>query len=308
MDRSICSIPKCDREVFTKKSGWCQSHYLSAKRNNGDPNAEIRELKSPNEKAQLLRTYGFEPLEEYPGSKKRWLARCSKGHEVKVSPDRLATNDEPCEVCRHPSILETHPHLAEWWDYTKNGALYPGDFSKGSAQKVFWNCPVGHSPISEIYVQANSKRMRCGVCTGNQIVAGTNDLQSQLPAAASLWAGDLNNLKATEVYFASVQTYMWRCSNGHSYPSSPFEIRKSLQKDREGCPYCRNRKTWKGWNDLATNRHRRPSSTDRATQAEAQSCPPMRFSSWQLVFGLVRPHRDSCESRTCGQSRRGSQS
>lgn len=252
MDKAICSIQDCSREIFTKKSGWCQSHYLSAKRNNGVPKAEIRGLKSPDEKAQLLRDYGFEPLGEYPGSKKRWLARCPNGHEVKVSPDRLETNEEPCEKCRHPSILETHPHLAEWWDYEKNGSLQPGNFSKGSEQKVHWKCPVGHSPFTEIFVQANSKRLRCGVCTGNQIVAGTNDLKSQLPAAASLWAEDLNNLKATEVYFASVQTYMWRCSKGHSYPSSPFEIRKSLKKGREGCPYCHNRKTWKGWNDLAT--------------------------------------------------------
>ena len=252
MDKAICSIPNCGREIFTKKSGWCQSHYLSARRNNGDPTSEIRKLKSPDEKAQLLRDYGFEPLGEYPGSKKRWLARCRNGHEVKVSPDRLEANEEPCEECRHPSILETHPHLAGCWDFTKNGKLKPEDFSKGSEKKVYWVCPVGHSPVSAISTQANAKRLRCGVCTGHQVVAGVNDLKSQLPAGALLWAEDLNNLRATEVYFASVQTYMWRCSNEHVYPSTPFEIGKSLRKEKEGCPYCHNRKTWKGWNDLAT--------------------------------------------------------
>src|SRR5210317_823924 len=151
MDKAICSIPNCGREIFTKKSGWCQSHYLSARRNNGNPNLEIRGLKSPAEKAQLLRDYGFEPVGEYPGSKKRWLARCAKGHEVSVSPDRLDENEEPCEICRHPSIVETHPHLVDWWDYERNGKLKPENFSKGSAEKVYWKCPVGHSPLSEIY-------------------------------------------------------------------------------------------------------------------------------------------------------------
>lgn len=252
MDKALCSIPNCEREIFTKKSGWCQSHYLSARRNNGDPNLEIRGLQSPAEKAQLLRDHGFEPLGEYPGPKKRWLVRCTKGHEVEVSPDRLEENQEPCGTCRHPSILETHPHLAEWWDYTKNDKLRPEDFSKGSAEKVYWKCPVGHSPLSEISVQAHSRRLRCGVCNGYQVVAGVNDLKSQSPAAALLWAEDRNNLKATEVYFASQKNHWWRCSNGHSYSSTPFEVRRSLRKDREGCPYCHNRKTWKGWNDLAT--------------------------------------------------------
>lgn len=252
MDKAICSIPNCNREIFTKKSGWCQSHYLSARKNSGNPNLEIRVLKSPSEKAQLLRDYGFEPLGEYPGSKKRWLARCAKGHEVRVSPDRLDQNEEPCEICRHPSIIETHPHLVDWWDYERNGKLKPENFSKGSDEKVYWKCPVGHSPLSEIYVQANSKRLRCGVCTGYQVVAGVNDLKSQLPAAALLWAEDLNNLKATGVYFASQKKHWWRCSNGHSYSSRPFEVGKSLRNDKEGCPYCHNRETWKGWNDLAT--------------------------------------------------------
>lgn len=253
MDQNECSIPHCGREIHTRKSGLCQSHYLSARRNEGAPEYVIRGVKTPAEKAQILRDHAFEPLEEYPGSKKRWLVKCPNGHEVRVSVERLDENEQPCEECRRPNLLETHPHLADWWDYSANGDLRPEQFSKGSEQKVHWKCPVGHSPVSEVYVQANAERLRCGVCNGYQVVEGINDLDSQHPELARLlWAHDLNELPADRVYFASTKTYNWRCSRGHNFSSSPFDMRVSLRKEREGCPYCHNIKTWKGWNDLAT--------------------------------------------------------
>lgn len=285
-----CSIADCGREIFTRKSGLCQSHYLSARRNGGVPQAFIRRLKTPAEKAQTLRDYAFEPLEEYPGPKKRWLVKCANGHEVKVSFERLDENEQPCEKCRHRNLLETHPHLAEWWDYSANGDLIPEQFSKGSEEKVHWRCPVGHSPICEIYVQANAERLRCGVCTGYQVVKGVNDLASQLPDLARLWAHDLNKLNPDSVYFASTKIYDWRCSKGHNFASSPFNMRVSLRKEREGCPYCHNRKTWKGWNDLATVS---PSLTDEYIRG-GNKVPPdeiCAFTSQRVRWVCSQGHK-----------------
>ena len=51
-------------------------------------------------------------------------------------------------------LTKTHPNLIKEWDYSKNTIL-PTDVSFGSAKKVFWICPKGHSYEATVYSRAS---------------------------------------------------------------------------------------------------------------------------------------------------------
>jgi hypothetical protein len=247
----ICAAVECDRPVFTKKSGLCQSHYLYVRRG-GDISRPIRTQLSLEEKIGVLAAVGFSPLAEFPGSKEPWLVRCPKGHECKIRFDRIDSNEQLCDKCRHPSLAQTHPHLKEWWDLDANKELRFEDLSKGSEQVVVWKCPLGHSPKASVYTMTSADGPRCGVCRGRQIVRGVNDLASQSPEVAALWDSQSNKIGADAVYYGSMQTFFWRCSRGHRYERSPFDQRRSILRGADGCRFCRNTAVWEGDNDLLT--------------------------------------------------------
>ena len=170
-----CRVSKCERTVFTKKSGLCQSHYLSARRTGGEPKGVIRRQTSGSDKEKALTELGWTPLEPYPGDKdKKWQVACPKKHEVAIRWGTFGINEEPCKECRHPSLAETHPHLLSWWNHEENGDLSPNAVTKGMDIKIKWKCPVGHSPNVAISSMARKSGPGCGICTGNQVAEGVN--------------------------------------------------------------------------------------------------------------------------------------
>ena len=149
---------------------------------------------------------------------------------------------------KKPNVSETE--YEKIWDYKKNDAdgLKPDSISLGSARKPWWICKKGHS-----YQQAVNKKVRsgvdsCTVCSGQLIVPGVNDLATLNPKIASDWDVLKNEKKSNEVSPGSEIKYWWLCDKGHSYLQPPY----ARIKDGQGCPYCRNKKVLKGYNDMAT--------------------------------------------------------
>lgn len=77
--------------------------------------------------------------------------KCEKGHSYPSTP-QSQRHGSGCTVCsgkyvlKNVNDLETvRPDLACQWDYSKNGDLSPRQFTKGSSQKVWWKCALGHS-------------------------------------------------------------------------------------------------------------------------------------------------------------------
>ena len=73
---------------------------------------------------------------------------------------------------------------------------------------------------------------------------GVNDLASQFPEVAKEALGWDPSL----VRYGSKKNLAWQCSEGHTWIAKP-NSRTGNEKIR-GCPYCTNRKVWKGFNDL----------------------------------------------------------
>ncbi len=83
---------------------------------------------------------------------------------------------------------------------------------------------------------------------GRKIITGENDLATLFPEVARQWHPILNRgILPNTVAAQSNKKYYWLCDNGHCYSSSPSNRIKG-----RGCPYCHNRKTLVGVNDLAT--------------------------------------------------------
>ena len=192
----------------------------------------------------------LKPTDVTKGSHEEVWWICEKGHDYPSAIySRVAGNG--CPYCAGKKVLPgyndlatTHPELAREWHPTKNGSLKPTDVTKGSKTVVWWSCAKGHT-----YQAAIQERVRgrgCSVCAGKKVQPGHNDLATTHPELAEEWHPTKNgNLKPTDVSAYSNKRVWWICKKGHDYPSVI-----ASRVAGNGCPYCSNRKVWKGYNDL----------------------------------------------------------
>jgi hypothetical protein len=306
---TACRVKRCEKPVFVKKSGLCQSHYSSARKNGGVPKEEIRRQTSGLDKVKALENLGWLALEPYPGDKdKKWQVTCPKKHKVDIRWGTFGINDEPCRECRHPSLAETHPHLLGWWNYEENGDLSPNDVTKGMDSKIKWKCPLGHSPYVAISSMTRKSGPGCGICSGNEVAEGVNDLQSQAADLLQFWDSKANKTKPNKVYFRTQKEMHWVCSNKHKFQMSPWELRRNLSRNlkqgSQGCKYCANRAVWRGWNDLKTIAPHLVADYLRGKNARPPNeiCAYESAEYWWQCKRLHEPRLQSPESRV----RRGS--
>ena len=104
------------------------------------------------------------------GKRAWWI--CSLGHEWEA---RIAdrSNGSGCPICAGQKVLigyndlaTTNPELAKQWHPTKNGNKTPEMFSKGSSEKAWWICPLGHEWQAVIYSRV--KGNGCPICASNK--------------------------------------------------------------------------------------------------------------------------------------------
>lgn len=140
-------------------------------------------------------------------------------------------------------LTKTHPNLIKEWDYSKNTIL-PTDVSFGSAKKVFWICPKGHSYEASVCSRA-SQNTGCPYCANQKVLAGYNDLATTHPNLLKEWDYNKNKDLPSTVFAGSHKKYYWICPKGHSYVASLVR-----RKNGQGCPYCSNKKILVGINDF----------------------------------------------------------
>ena len=61
-------------------------------------------------------------------------------------------------------MIINYSHIMDEWHPTKNGSLSPLDVVPGSARKVWWICPKGHSYQKIIRHRAQRNQRKCLVC------------------------------------------------------------------------------------------------------------------------------------------------
>jgi len=138
-----------------------------------------------------------------------------------------------------------YPDVAKEWHPTKNGTLLPSEVYAGSNRKVWWMCEKGHE--WEAVVSSRSKS-GCPFCSNRRVIAGENDLATTNPGLISEWHPTKNgNLTPMDVSPGSSKAVWWMCKEGHEWKAVI-----SLRVQGIGCPYCKGKKLWPGFNDLQT--------------------------------------------------------
>ena len=127
-----------------------------------------------------------------------------------------------------------------------NGSLLPSQVSCGSHKKIHWICLKGHQYESSVKHRVNGTG--CPYCANKKVLVGYNDLNSCNPELAKEWDYSKNgNVQPTDYTSYSGKKVYWICSKGHSYQAAI-----SKRSSGQGCPYCKNKKVLKGYNDIAT--------------------------------------------------------
>jgi len=187
--------------------------------------------------------------EDFTGAsnKSAWW-KCKRGHSWFAMINNRGCG-QGCPYCAGVKVLigfndlpSTYPHISKEWDYEKNSGLLPEQFTSGSNVKAWWKCEHGHSWKAMIH---SRKKHGCPHCYGNILAVGVNDLQTVNPGLASEWDSLKNACTPDSAAANSAHKAWWRCTNGHSWQAT---IRN--RNYGNGCPYCANRYTLKGFNDL----------------------------------------------------------
>ncbi len=183
-----------------------------------------------------------------------WL--CKKGHPsyMQVIANRTLQN-QGCPYCSHNRVApgETdlatlRPDLLNEWDNEKN-LISPCDVTPHSTVEVYWKCPDGHEYRKSVRDRV-AQVYGCPWCSNKRrILANRNDLKSQYPdVVREEWDFSKNIKGPSEVTAWSREKVWWLCPLGHSYQQ---QIDNHI-KVGQGCPYCTNKKVWKGFNDVPT--------------------------------------------------------
>jgi hypothetical protein len=130
-------------------------------------------------------------------------------------------------------LATTHPQLVAEWDYERNAPLTPQQTTFGTARKIYWLCPKGHSYKSNLVSRASGNKS-CPFCSGHRVLAGFNDLATTHPQLVAEWDYERNApLTPEQVSIGSNTKVAWLCPEGHEYLS----VVNSRNRGR-GCPVC----------------------------------------------------------------------
>lgn len=162
-----------------------------------------------------------------------------------VNKRTLIEEFDELPTIRSESLLSAYPDLAKQWDHRRNCGWRPEDISYGSKIKVHWKCSVAndHRWQNEVYKITtsfrNTKRTNspnaygCPFCNG-ALPSSTNSLAKMNRKVAKEWNYERNEIKPSEVKFASTKRVWWKCPKGHEYEARINN--KTLHSSR--CPIC----------------------------------------------------------------------
>jgi hypothetical protein len=119
-----------------------------------------------------------------------------------------------------------------------------------SHKKLLWFCETKHPRYEwETTVNSRSRGSGCGVCAGQAIIVGWNDLGTLRP---DLVTQLVDPTLATTVTVSSDKKLLWFCEARH--PRYEWETTVNRRSKGHGCAVCAGRAIIVGWNDLGTLR------------------------------------------------------
>jgi hypothetical protein len=220
--------------------------------------------------------HGWDSTTVTMGSNKKFEWQCALGHVWSaVVSSRSVGNG--CPVCAGQQVevgfndlATTNPELAaqaHGWDSTTVTA--------GTHRKRDWKCDEGHVWSAAVSSRSSVNGRGCPICSGNQVLAGYNDLATTNPELAA----QAHGWDSTTVSFGSNAKRQWQCVLGHVWSAVV-----SSRSVGNGCPVCAGQQVEVGFNDLATT------NPELATQAHGWNPSTVTMGSnkkfeWQCALG-----------------------
>lgn len=160
------------------------------------------------------------------------LFNLSKTIEVDIDRDSAMILSKVMSQIKENSIANS-PLINEW-DWENNKGIDPSLISIFSNRKFWWKCSLNHSWPAQ--ASKRSIGRKCPYCSGQKVLKGFNDLESQFPSVAKEWDYSKNKKKPYEVTSKSNKPYWWICSKcGHNWKTTIY-VRTGMGC---GCPECK---------------------------------------------------------------------
>ena len=272
---------KWEATVFSRYKGkgcpYCSNRKILVGFNDlATTNPELAKEVSSNSKIKATEVTAF--------SNKKLLWKCDVGHEWETKVN-TRSQGRGCPYCSNQKILPgfndlptVNPELAK--EVSPNSKIKATEVTAFSNKKMLWECNNGHE--WEATVANRSKGYGCPYCSKRKPLPGINDLATVNPVLAKEVSPN-SKIKATGVTVGSDKKLLWRCIKGHEW-----EAGVSNRSKGNGCPYCSNKKTLPGFNDLETTNPKlakevSPNSKIKATEI-------MAFSNKKLLWRCINGH------------------
>ena len=151
--------------------------------------------------------------------------------------------------------------LLKEWDYVNNKQLKnklgnelssPELVMPKAGLKVNWICNKGHHYMASIESRT-AMNSGCPYCSNRLTLQGYNDFQTwcrenDREKLLAEWDYEKNSILPTQISPFNSKKIWWICDKNHHYLTS-IGNRTAMNS---GCPYCSNRLTLQGYNDLET--------------------------------------------------------
>lgn len=143
-------------------------------------------------------------------------------------------------------LATLRPDLAKQWDMDKNGDILPTMVTCGSQKNIWWRCEKGHSFMSAVTTRVRMNTI-CPYCSNKAVLKGFNDMMTTNPELVRDWDYDKNvSLSPYEICAGTGKLIWWKCHIcGGSWKAKGADRNRGV-----GCPFCKNKRTQKGINDL----------------------------------------------------------
>jgi len=176
------------------------------------------------EMREIAKSRGGECLsDEYVDNKTKLRWKCSEGHIWEATPNDVKS-DRWCRICAYRNISNVlRADIKEFQGLARErGGELISDKYVDSKTKLLWKCSKGHTwEATPVMVKSGTW---CPYCAG--IVKGTMEEMREI---AESRGGEC----LSDEYVNSESKLQWRCSEGHTWESTPHMI-----KIGQWCPYC----------------------------------------------------------------------
>jgi len=167
--------------------------------------------------------------------------KCGYTWETKIS-NRYHGRGCPCcarkrVVTGSNDLATTHPDLIKEWDYERNGELTPDKVLYGTAKKVYWKCPEGHSYRATINHRSGINGTCCPKCNAGRQTSFAEQaffyyIQKVFPDAINRYTEIFSNSMELDIYIPSIKL-------GIEYDGEAWHKKDKRERERKKYAICK---------------------------------------------------------------------